>query len=189
MTTNATVGPKRSPLGLSADPGGLPLYKNGVVVVGIGVISDGIYGLDLVISDIDTSIDELIALAGTSGFDAPVTIRAPRITVEGKSLRFTDRGARGAEQACPRNAPAFGAIDGGVVGNLIAVTGYTPAAPVLTAGQVFGTVASGIRSDAGATFGPFPNGQNAFVLDDGRREQPLRAARRHRRGRLGRQQS
>ena len=165
VTTNATVGPKRSPLGLSADPGGLPLYKNGVVV-GIGVISDGIYGLDLVISDIDTSIDELIALAGTSGFDAPVTIRAPRITVEGKSLRFTDRGLE-ALSSVPANAPAFGAIDGGVVGNLIAVTGYTPAAPVLTAGQVFGTVASGIRSDAGATFGPFPNGQNAFVLDDG----------------------
>ena len=29
---SSTVGPKRSPLGLSADPGGLPLYKNGVVV-------------------------------------------------------------------------------------------------------------------------------------------------------------
>ena len=166
VTTNATVGPKRSPLGLSADPGGMPLYKNGVVVGGIGVISDGIYGLDLVISDIDTSIDELIALVGTFGFDAPLAIRAPRITVEGKSLRFTDRGLE-ALSSVPTNAPAFGAIDGGVVGNLIAITGYTPAAPVLTAGQVFGTAASGIRSDAGATFGPFPNGQNAFVLDDG----------------------
>ncbi|TME85154.1 MAG: hypothetical protein E6I44_15845, partial [Chloroflexi bacterium] len=34
------------PLGLSADPGGLPLYKNGVAVGGIGVEGDGIYTLD-----------------------------------------------------------------------------------------------------------------------------------------------
>jgi len=31
-----TVGPQRSPLGLAADPGGLPLYKNGTVVGGVG---------------------------------------------------------------------------------------------------------------------------------------------------------
>ena len=33
------IGPKRSPLGLAADPGGIPLYKNGVVVGGIGVMN------------------------------------------------------------------------------------------------------------------------------------------------------
>ena len=32
--------------GLSADPGGIPLYKNGTPVGGVGVISDGIYGLE-----------------------------------------------------------------------------------------------------------------------------------------------
>ena len=31
------VGPKRSPLGLAADPGGFPLYKDGFVVGGVGV--------------------------------------------------------------------------------------------------------------------------------------------------------
>ena len=31
------VGPRRSPLGMAADPGGMPLYKDGVVVGGIGV--------------------------------------------------------------------------------------------------------------------------------------------------------
>ena len=39
----AAIGPKRSPLGLSADPGGIPLYKNGVLVGGIGVEGDGAY--------------------------------------------------------------------------------------------------------------------------------------------------
>src|SRR5262249_29672806 len=36
--STGTAGPKSAPLGLSADPGGLPLYKNGTVVGGIGVI-------------------------------------------------------------------------------------------------------------------------------------------------------
>ena len=39
-----TIGPKRSPLGLSADPGGLPLYKNGILVGGVGTMADRIYG-------------------------------------------------------------------------------------------------------------------------------------------------
>ncbi len=59
-----TIGPKRSPLGLAADPGGLPLYKNGTVVGGIGVVADGTYGLDRDITDTDTDVDELIAVAG-----------------------------------------------------------------------------------------------------------------------------
>ena len=48
----ALIGPKRSPLGLAADPGGLPLYKNGVLVGGIGVMGDGVYGSDPNILDI-----------------------------------------------------------------------------------------------------------------------------------------
>lgn len=87
-----TLGPKRSPLGLSADAGGFPLYLNGVAVGGIGVIADGVYGLDRNINDIDTSDDELIAVAGMAGFAAPEDIRANRITVDGLSLRFADRG-------------------------------------------------------------------------------------------------
>src|SRR3954452_19512421 len=34
------------PLGLAGDPGGLPLYKNGVAVGGIGVEGDGLYTVD-----------------------------------------------------------------------------------------------------------------------------------------------
>src|SRR5688500_4400127 len=45
-----TVGPKPAPLGLSADPGGFPLYNAGTVVGGIGVAADASYGLGLRIS-------------------------------------------------------------------------------------------------------------------------------------------
>ena len=152
-----TIGPKRSPLGLSADPGGLPLYKDGVLVGAIGVISDGIYGLDLDISNFDTDDDELIAVAGTVGFAAPVGIRANRITVEGKSLRFTDRGT-GALLRNPANALQF--VDGDD-GNLMPVRGYFDGSVI--AGQEFGKPASGIREDDSGAFGDL----QAFILVDG----------------------
>ncbi|MFX8864338.1 hypothetical protein ABTM79_19545, partial [Acinetobacter baumannii] len=50
------VGPQRSPLGLSADPGGFPLYKDGTPVGGVGVITDGVYGLDLDVENVDHSV-------------------------------------------------------------------------------------------------------------------------------------
>src|SRR5204862_171774 len=87
--TGALIGPKRSPLGLAADPGGFPLYKNGVVVGGIGVMADGVYGFDPDVSNVDNDPEEYIALAGTLGFEAPDTIRADRVPVDGTLLRYT----------------------------------------------------------------------------------------------------
>jgi len=84
------VGPHRAPLGLAADPGGLPLYKNGRVVGGVGVMADARYSLDKVISNFDEDLDELIATAATVGFAAPLDIRADRITLVGKTARFSD---------------------------------------------------------------------------------------------------
>src|SRR3546814_3887763 len=84
------IGAERLALGLSADPGGLPLYKNGVLVGGIGVMGDGVYGSDPNILDIDNDPEEFIALAGTRGFEAPASITADKITIDGTSLRFSD---------------------------------------------------------------------------------------------------
>jgi uncharacterized protein GlcG (DUF336 family) len=156
--TRPAPGPQRSPLGLAADPGGLPLYKNGTVVGGVGVMADGIYGLDRDIRDRDLDVDELVALAGSAGFEAPPDRRADRITVDGKPLRFTD--ATAADLASnPASAPAFAAI-AGVAGTLVAVTGYTPA--TLVAGTAFGQPESGVRPATGALAA-----LDAFVLVDG----------------------
>lgn len=157
FTAGADAGPKRSPLGLSADPGGLPLYKNGTPVGAIGVIADGQYSLDKVITDFDTSIDELIALAGSSGFAAPQDRRADRITVIGKTLRFAD--AQFSDLASnPAAAPPFAAIGGS--GALAAVPGYSAA--TIIPGTAFGQPASGIRPDTL----DFAAGLDAFVLVD-----------------------
>ena len=160
MTANALIGPKRSPLGMSADPGGLPLYKNNVPVGGIGVMSDGIYGIDRNILDIDNDDDELIAVAGTFGFDPPADIRAERITVEGKTLRFTDLSFESL-QSDPNSAPSFAAVNG-TLGSLTAVNGYTAAA--LSAGVAYGTAASGVRPDNEGVYSAI---MQPFVFVDG----------------------
>jgi uncharacterized protein GlcG (DUF336 family) len=74
------------PLGLSGDPGGLPLYKNGAAVGGIGVEGDGIYTIDRNPIDLDQPFEEIIAFAGQVGFEPPALIRADNILVEG--IRF-----------------------------------------------------------------------------------------------------
>ena len=151
-TENGSVGPKRSPLGLAADPGGLPLYKNNRLVGGIGVIADGVYGLDSDIADIDQDVDELIAVAGSVGFAAPEDIRGNRITADGRTFRYVDSESL---QANAAQAPAFAALAGAVV----TVAGYFDG--TIRQGVSFGNAASGYRADTGAFAA-----QGAFILVD-----------------------
>jgi uncharacterized protein GlcG (DUF336 family) len=151
----ANAGPKRSPLGLSADAGGLPLYRGGTPVGGVGVIADGVYGLDANIQDVDADLDELIALAGSFGLSAPDDRRAERITADGKTLRLSDAGFTDL-MANASSPPAFATLNG-VAGALVAVPGYSAASVI--AGTAFGQPASGIRADTL----DYP-GLDAFVL-------------------------
>lgn len=145
-------GPHRSPLGLSADPGGFPLYKNGVPVGGVGVAFDPDYTLDAVVSNLDADLDELIATAATFGFSAPLDRRGDRITADGKTFRFSD--ARFDDLTAPGGTRA----DLAAAGAFQAVPGYTGGG--VRAGTVFGSPASGIRpADANL----YPN-RDAFVL-------------------------
>lgn len=151
------IGPKRSPLGLSADPGGFPLYKNGVLVGGVGAIADGSYGFDANVLDVDSDADEMIALAGTVGFEAPEDIRAERIFVDGTALRYSDIGYSALASVA---GATFAAAD--ATGDLVPVTGYYPAA-ALHAGAAYGSEASGVRA---ASAGEFVR-SDAFVLSNG----------------------
>lgn len=152
------AGPKRSPLGLAADPGGFPLYKNGTLVGGVGVMADGEYTIDPNILDFDRDTDEMIALAATFGFEPPEDIRADRVTVEGKTLRYADV-TMADLTADPGSAPAFSSLGAGD-GAFIPVPGYSDGK--VRIGTVFGQTGSGIRP---AADGAFP-GRDAFVFVD-----------------------
>ncbi len=161
------IGPKRSPLGLAADPGGFPLYKNGVAVGGVGIMADGDYGFDAEVTDTDVDAEEHIALAATTGFEAPASIRAERISVDGTLLRYSDAVAAGL-RSNPAAAPSFASLTGA----LVAVAGFNAAS--IAAGTAYGSEASGVRAATAAEF----NHPDAFVLSDGSgaNRYPVRAA-------------
>jgi uncharacterized protein GlcG (DUF336 family) len=155
--TNA--GPHRSPLGFAADSGGLPIYKNGLLQGGIGVMSTATYSLNPDIFNVPIDNDEVIAIAGVTGYEAPQGIQASTIAVGGLTLQYTD--ATAANFAAP--VIAAGSF------TPTPVTGYF-AGPAqghtAIAGTNYGTAASGIVPDG--TIGPtlYP-GVNAFVFTDG----------------------
>jgi uncharacterized protein GlcG (DUF336 family) len=153
-----TIGPHRSPLGFAAQPGGLPLYKNGTVVGAIGVIADGVYSLVTdYINDTSPDVNELIAVAGTAGFQAPTGIRADHITAGGNTLIFDTSEAL---MTNPASAPPFASING-TGGGLDNFPGFG-GSPVV-AGQAYGAAGSGIVPDTN----PDLAGTGDYILVDG----------------------
>lgn len=136
------VGPRRSPLGLAADPGGFPLYQGGSVVGGVGVIAGRapVYGLDRFPYDVDEDLEEIIAQSATRGFEPPPCIRAERVTAGGVSLRYSD--------ADRRLLSSTAASPSG--GRYVDVPGYFRAADGPRAGRVYGRAESGVGPAPGA---------------------------------------
>ena len=95
------------PLGLSADPGGIPLYKNGVAVGGVGVEGDGLYTVDRIPTDEDQTLEELLAVYASTGFESPALIRGDNILVEGIRLPFSNTPAGASVPLIP-----FGSLPG-----------------------------------------------------------------------------
>ncbi len=160
---SAMIGPKRAPLGLAADPGGLPLYKNGANVGAIGVEGDGAYAFDPDVTSTGGSDDEeLIAVAGSVGYAAPASIRADQISLAGTTLRYVNQDV-GALASNPAQAPGFDTLSA-ATGALTPVRGYYgEAGTSVLAGVVYGTEASGVRK---ASTSEYAN-PDIYVLSDG----------------------
>ncbi|MDC1238930.1 heme-binding protein [Pseudomonadales bacterium] len=166
------IGPRKSPLGMSADPGGFPLYKEGVLVGGIGVSTKAIYGFDDNVEDFDEDIDEAIALLAASHFLPPAEIRADKISVDGTLLRYSDAAL---VEPASNLVDALAQSDRDLIdASLISVPGYFDSAQGIKAGQQYGQEGSGVRPSTLDEFA-IPG---AFILSDGagRNRFPIKAA-------------
>lgn len=160
--TSTTLGPRRSPLGLAADPGGFPLYKNGMVVGGIGVVirSNPTYTLDLNPTDIDNDFKEIIAQSATSGFTPQTCIRANQITANGVTLRYSDSDDNLKTPSLTTLVSATASY-GSAFGALASVMNYYVAGTAPVAGTAYGNAASGFAADS-TNF----SGQSGYVMVD-----------------------
>ena len=68
------AGPNQS--GIVFFPGSAPLYRNGMLVGGLGISGDGV------------DQDDYVAAGGAAGFDAPTAIRADQVIVRGVRLPY-----------------------------------------------------------------------------------------------------
>src|SRR5215212_3354227 len=130
------------PLGLSADPGSAPLYKNGVAVGGVGVEGDGLYTLDKDPADFDKPLEELIAVAAQRGFQPPDLIRGDNIIAGGVRLAYLN--VTDADAPRPSTIP-FASLSG---------TLLSPVAPAQPSEFVAATV-GGVSGAADTRFFPF----------------------------------
>lgn len=64
------------PNGITIFPGGFPLYRNGVLIGGVGVSGDGI------------DQDDIVSASATEDFPAPLEIRADRFSYRGARLPY-----------------------------------------------------------------------------------------------------
>jgi len=141
------------PLGLSADPGGVPIYKNGVAQGGVGIEGDGVYGIDRDPSDFDQPFEEIIAVSAVRSFETPAAIRGDNILVNGIRLPFVN------VTTIPQ-PPTIGALPGAFV---VPITGAQTSA--FTSVNV-----GGIAGESDPRFFPFiagtSGGANALTASD-----------------------
>lgn len=136
-------------LGLSADPGGLPIYKEGLPAGGIGIEGDGLYTVDRDPTDNDQPFEELIAASGLRGFETPAGIRGDTILVDGIRLAFSN----------VANPPA--------PANVANIAGAVISFPA-PASEFIPQVVGGISGEVSPRFFPFiagtaPGGANALT--------------------------
>jgi uncharacterized protein GlcG (DUF336 family) len=143
------------PLGLSADAGSAPLYKNGVAVGGVGIEGDGLYTLDKDPADFDKPFEELIAVAAERGFQPPDLIRGDNIIVGGVRLAYLN--VTDADAPRPATIP-FGSLPGALTSPVL------PAQPsefvAATVGGVSGAVDTRFFPFTGSV-SPSPNALTA----------------------------
>jgi uncharacterized protein GlcG (DUF336 family) len=130
------------PLGLSGDPGSVPIYKNGEAVGGVGIEGDGVYTVDRDPTDFDQPFEEVIAVSGARGFEPPSLVRGDNILVDGIRLPYLNGTSAPATPTI-----AFGSLPG-AVDPLFPIRGAQPS-------QFTAAVVGGIAGEVDPRFFPF----------------------------------
>ena len=76
LTSNCVPGEPRLRNGITIFPGGVPLYKGGRLAGALGISGDGV------------DQDDLIATAGSVGFEAPAERRSDQLVIRGVRLPY-----------------------------------------------------------------------------------------------------
>ena len=139
------------PLGLSADAGSMPIYRNGVAIGGIGIEGDGLYSLDKDPADFDQPFEEVIAVSAVRGFETPALIRGDNILADGVRLPFINV----ADAPAPATI-AFGSLPG-------AIDPLYPVRPAQTSAFT-PVVVGGISGEVDTRFFPFINSPASALL-------------------------
>ena len=152
LTNGINGGPVPTPItgGLAGVPGGVPLYKGGKLIGGIGVAGDGHSATDINPSIIaNADIDEAVALSGQIGFAPSETILGSHVTIDGIRVAYI------ASEIQPGPAAPFGTI-GANIATFPVTAGPGPIIyPTLTLGGATGEVRIPIIADPSAV--PLPN--------------------------------
>jgi len=145
------------PLGLSGDPGSMPIYKNGIAQGGVGIEGDGVYGIDRDPADFDLPFEEAIALSAVRGFEPPSLIRGDNILVNGIRLPFSN-----VAQVLTSATLPFGSLPG-AIDPLFPIRGAQPSA-------FTSVTVGGISGEADPRFFPFisspTGGANSLTAAD-----------------------
>ena len=134
---------------LYASPGGVPLFKEGELLAGIGVTGDGTEQEDDSIEGADT--DEAVALAGQIGFAPNIGIFGSNVFIDGIRLPYVASEARPASLVRARSD----------------ITIPAPPPPIVWPGAVLGEVAGQLRAPIrGDPAAGLINGQPRLTADE-----------------------
>jgi uncharacterized protein GlcG (DUF336 family) len=138
--------------GLAGTPGGVPLYKNGLLVGAIGVAGDGLQPTDVTPSVITSpDANEDVALAGQTGFQPSPNIFGSQVFIDGIRLEYIE------SSTSLGTVIPFGSLPGKDISPFTLMASPAPFAyPVVTMGGETGQLRQPMIDDSSAV--PLPGG-------------------------------
>ncbi len=130
--------------GLAGSPGGVPLYRGGALIGGIGVAGDGDNEVSIQIQQ-RPDVDEAVALAGQRGFEPDPMIRGSRILIDGFRLPYVE--STRPYFLVPRRIISDSELAGGILAGYPLVSSPNSTYPTATLGGVNGEIRQPIIAD------------------------------------------